>query len=336
MKTPEFIFIDSGPASTFRHLMDKMNGKSHDEHTLVVNDDCWKGYIKQIEPETGLYLQIWNCALKAPVLLKRLPADNAVPSACNIIYTLTPMVFNFQKPENAKVHLTARTNTFFTTNFTQAEFELTAHTDLRAIFISLTVEWMQKQFEPSVSQATESILSLSDRQKPVFHFDTTSASEYLLITEIFEHANNDENNGLFFHSRALLLISQFLDKLFIRNNTTSDESACRYFDQLKKAETIIGSYLASKLPAIKEIAEMLEMNETTLNRYFKQVYGKTIYDYYLYKKMDAAKRLFVEKNLNVKEVALHLGYEKTSNFIESFKKHFGYLPGSIRKNNRPA
>ena len=62
------------------------------------------------------------------------------------------------------------------------------------------------------------------------------------------------------------------------------------------------------------------------------MFGKSIYECYLEKKMDYAKRLLLEKPLTVKEVAYRLGYEKTSNFIHIFKKFHTYSPGHLKKN----
>lgn len=51
--------------------------------------------------------------------------------------------------------------------------------------------------------------------------------------------------------------------------------------------------------------------------------------------MELAKRLIVERNMNVNQAADEMGYENVSNFIDTFKKHFGYLPGAIRKISPP-
>jgi AraC-like DNA-binding protein len=50
-------------------------------------------------------------------------------------------------------------------------------------------------------------------------------------------------------------------------------------------------------------------------------------------KMELAKRLLIERNISVNEVAYFLKYENVSSFITIFKNHFGYLPGLIRRNS---
>src|SRR5438477_529074 len=101
--------------------------------------------------------------------------------------------------------------------------------------------------------------------------------------------------------------------------------------RIKQAEDILVDSLRNNLPPVKEIAQAVFMSESTLKRYFKVFYGKNIYEFYLQKKMELAKRMMIEENLNVSQVAREIGYENPNNFIATFKKHFGYLPGEIRR-----
>jgi AraC-like DNA-binding protein len=69
---------------------------------------------------------------------------------------------------------------------------------------------------------------------------------------------------------------------------------------------------------------------SSLLRQFKIMYGKSIHDYYIEKKMELAKKLVLEENKTVKEIALMLGYNQASPFIEAFSKLYGYSPGSLK------
>ena len=79
------------------------------------------------------------------------------------------------------------------------------------------------------------------------------------------------------------------------------------------------------------IAKTVALSESTLKRYFKLIYGKSIYEYYLNRKMEMSRTLMLQKPYSVNEIAELMGYEKVSHFIEIFKRHHGYSPGSIKK-----
>jgi AraC-like DNA-binding protein len=60
------------------------------------------------------------------------------------------------------------------------------------------------------------------------------------------------------------------------------------------------------------------------------MYGKSIHEYCVAKKMELAKRKILDGKTTVKEIAEMLGYKQASPFIETFTKYHGYSPGSIK------
>ncbi|HEY4060883.1 MAG TPA: AraC family transcriptional regulator [Puia sp.] len=103
-----------------------------------------------------------------------------------------------------------------------------------------------------------------------------------------------------------------------------------HLQTIRQVEQRLLQNLENRLPSQKELAKEFALSESTLKRHFKVVYGKTLYEYYLGKKMELAKRLLQEGKTSVSETAYKLGYEKVSAFIIIFKKHHGVLPGSLK------
>ena len=68
------------------------------------------------------------------------------------------------------------------------------------------------------------------------------------------------------------------------------------------------------------------MNIKKLKEGFKQLYGDTVYAYLLDHKMEEARRMLEERQYNVNEVGMKLGYSTASHFIAAFKKKFGTTP----------
>lgn len=103
-----------------------------------------------------------------------------------------------------------------------------------------------------------------------------------------------------------------------------------HLQTMRQVEERLLQSLEDMLPPQKQLAREFALSESTLKRHFKAVYGKTMYEYYLEKKMDLAKRLLQEKKISVTETAYRLGYEKVSAFIIIFKKYHKVLPGSLK------
>lgn len=86
--------------------------------------------------------------------------------------------------------------------------------------------------------------------------------------------------------------------------------------------------------AIPVIARQIKMNEFRLKYVFRYLY-KTGFVYLLYARMEAAKRMLVQTQFSIKEITEQTGYQSQSSFILAFRKHFGYTPGSVRRNAAP-
>ncbi|MFD2672590.1 response regulator transcription factor [Marinicrinis sediminis] len=69
-----------------------------------------------------------------------------------------------------------------------------------------------------------------------------------------------------------------------------------------------------------------------LSRMFKQVTGQRLSEYLVHVRMEKAiEMLETNQKVNVKDIALHVGYNDPSYFVQAFKKSTGQTPGSYRK-----
>jgi AraC family transcriptional activator of pyochelin receptor len=83
---------------------------------------------------------------------------------------------------------------------------------------------------------------------------------------------------------------------------------------------------------IAGMAKQLGINEFKLKAGFKKIFGISLFDYFIQTKMQKAKRLLLETDKPIKEIAHLTGYASKQSFLNAFKKHFHNTPGSLRKN----
>jgi AraC-like DNA-binding protein len=83
---------------------------------------------------------------------------------------------------------------------------------------------------------------------------------------------------------------------------------------------------------IAAVARQTGMNEFKLKAGFKQVFGISMFDYVIKKRMQAARNLLLETDKPLKEIASLTGYSTKQSFMNAFKKYFHDTPGSFRKN----
>lgn len=118
-------------------------------------------------------------------------------------------------------------------------------------------------------------------------------------------------------------------------NSLDDEKpevfSCRFLadatarEKMYEARNILLENIDS-LISIKELSRKVAINECYLKKGFKEVFGVTIYDFYLQQKMEHAKFLLYEEGMTVTDVSAQLGYSSISHFSTAFKRQTGLKP----------
>jgi AraC-like DNA-binding protein len=83
---------------------------------------------------------------------------------------------------------------------------------------------------------------------------------------------------------------------------------------------------------IASIALQMGINEFKLKADFKQVFGISMFDYLIKRRMQAARSLLLETDKPIKEIASLTGYSTKQSFLNAFKKYFHDTPCSLRRN----
>ncbi|WP_158826915.1 helix-turn-helix transcriptional regulator [Mucilaginibacter lacusdianchii] len=79
-------------------------------------------------------------------------------------------------------------------------------------------------------------------------------------------------------------------------------------------------------PDIAKLAETANMSQPKLRKLFRQIFGKGVFEYYQWARMQEAARLLSEQKLTVSEVGYQLNFINLSHFTKVFQKHFGINP----------
>jgi AraC-like DNA-binding protein len=96
-----------------------------------------------------------------------------------------------------------------------------------------------------------------------------------------------------------------------------------------KAIYTIKSHLQLRLsdsPNIASLAIGVGMSEPKLRKLFKQTFGKGVFEYYQFMRMQEAARLLKGKRLTVSEVGYQMGFTNLSHFSRVFELHTGVKP----------
>ena len=327
METNRFDFLEIDTNESFSRLA-RLLGHLPFNNYIEVMPINGKGGICKMDLEEGLHLRAWDLTMNTGLDLHRLPFEmDDAGIAIHLFFILSPgtilvewkNAFNQIRPYEPCSMVVVPVGP-------DILFRLAPEQESRMLDISMSAAWLRKQFTETDIKAT-ALMGRLDQEKEGFLITSVKDSEYRTIMDLFTQAFSGLKGLLYMKARTLSLIAD------IFSHSMSDRSQdLPHRDKMLMVERLLEDHFEKTLPSIESIARQASLSESTLKRHFKQIFGKSIYEYYLEKKMAYAKRLLLENHFTVKDVAYRLGYEKPSNFIHIFKKFHHYSPGSLRKN----
>jgi AraC-like DNA-binding protein len=96
-------------------------------------------------------------------------------------------------------------------------------------------------------------------------------------------------------------------------------------DRIHQAREILLQRLDNP-PSLIELARQVGLNDCTLKRGFRQVFGTTAFGLLHDYRLERASQLLKERRLNISEIAQAIGFANRSYFAAAFRKKFGVTP----------
>jgi AraC-like DNA-binding protein len=81
--------------------------------------------------------------------------------------------------------------------------------------------------------------------------------------------------------------------------------------------------------SLREICMRFGINEFALKSGFKTLFGTTVFDYLIGRRLDHARQLLLQPDNSIQQVASLVGYKYANHFSTAFKNRFGKTPRSI-------
>ena len=103
--------------------------------------------------------------------------------------------------------------------------------------------------------------------------------------------------------------------------------------RIRELAEYIENHYDKPLPPLKELSKTLGVNRQKLKTEFKYIFGKTIYEFYMDRRMEKAREYVCHTDMSNLEIAEKLGYMSESGFYRAFQHKYGCTPNAMRKKN---
>jgi AraC-type DNA-binding domain-containing proteins len=108
-----------------------------------------------------------------------------------------------------------------------------------------------------------------------------------------------------------------------------------YKERIRLAICYIENNLENKI-TLRDIADAAMISEYYFHRLFKKETGHTPKDYTKQRQMqEAYKTLSTNRQVEIQDIWIQLGYTSSSHFAKDFRGYFGYNPSELKRHHNP-
>ncbi|MCP2024954.1 AraC-like DNA-binding protein [Flavobacterium sp. HSC-32F16] len=308
--------VDKDGSGILNKLADAI-GASVRGRFIDIPEKLGEGYMTGFNWGNDLRMMIRNYYLKEEIVLER---KNIIPEGQeNVIFFLSGI---FDSSVQKEKLLPEQPNVFICMQSVSSVIAMPQNTFFRSITISASRDYLKQRFSELQHPVISNILSSQD----TFAYETgispamvTTAGEMIhqLVPQSLEsHYNKLKCEELLCHIFAMLLQ---------REQTPASGIHIKDIKAIYSIKFYLQSNL-DKAPDIASLAKEAGMSEPKLRKLFKQTFGKGVFEYYQFMRMQEAARLLKEKHLSVSEAGYELGFTNLSHFSRVFEQHIGLKP----------
>lgn len=140
---------------------------------------------------------------------------------------------------------------------------------------------------------------------------------------------------MYLEGKALELISWIAqEEIVIQTGRQSPQPLEKdILDRLYYAKTLLLENLNHPLSSA-ELAKLVQLNEYTLKRGFKQLFNSSVFDYVRDHRLNRAKQLLETGQMGVTQVMKAVGYRDRHHFAKAFREKFKINPRSYLKHHK--
>ncbi|HRP03059.1 MAG TPA: AraC family transcriptional regulator [Candidatus Kapabacteria bacterium] len=204
---------------------------------------------------------------------------------------------------------------------------------LKVISLHCSYDYLNKFLDDSDS-FIKSYLNNNSMQSPVFIEMTKGNSNIKSVANnIIDCDFVGKTKDMFLKAKSNELMIYIIEQIKLNYLSENEEFTKYNIESANKIESLLNSNLIDP-PSLLELADMASMTHTKLNRLFKKLYGNTVFGYLRELRLNQAKKLLDEGQLNITQIAYETGWSNPSHFSREFKEWYGLSPKTYTKQIR--
>ena len=310
--------------------------EENNEYSIRIPDDIGKGFVKGIKFSNGVGVLETVCLLKKKL---KLELGKGVVNPLKIVFN-RDCKFLYRNEEDGSSNEVERLECFISSGSIKNHHIFVLPADKPISIFSIEIN--RKQFEEKV----DLLLSEMDQELEMVFRDVNGVnsffykSQYSLdISEKIDEFEDTEMSGFLkaVHSEGKVYeiltycLKQYLDDLNAPEKRTIFRKVT--LDKIEEAVKIIKDEIDT-IGNIITLSRRVGINQNTLQSGFKRFYNVSVNEFIRNCRMDKAKELLLNTDLNITEITYKIGINSRSYFSKLFKEKYGMSPKVFQNKNR--
>lgn len=299
---------------------------------FIVPSAIGDGYVQQADLLNGMSVFIMNFTLHTDMHFEQSKSDEELYALrfeeSYINQSLITQIDGEYVKDSRSIHNSA----YLVCSYFDLGYFFSKGSHVKCITIQMTKKWLGKYLKMEIyDEIVQQYLSLKTAS---LHMESLDAEYKRVMLEIIELNDSHPTHVTIMENRTMALVERFFNNLYEKRYQYRYQVKASTYDieQVRRVEQAITTDPSMPCPTINELAKMVSMSASKLKQLFKDVYGKPIYQYYQFNRMQKAKAMLLSKQFSVKQVGISLGYASLSNFSSAFRKEFNILPSELSGN----
>ena len=330
----EFPFLANTPELFIKSTIKSIGSKHVAEEQAVYRDNPFiNGEMRYRKIDDGLWLTITTMQFKHNAIIKSVYAKD-IPSEH---YSITFTIFESDiKLQNSFIDKMPFFNKFWSFKKPGTDVGASFYKNSKCQFYIFYVSpsWIEKNIPLDKLDSNIPFKKFLDSDKGFISYQDIVPNAEKMALEIyhtFKTFNNDIFSETILKTQTLNFILAFFKNVFadLRTEDYLEKGKIDY-KLIAKCESMIGSNLSEPFMGIDALAKKVDISPTKLKADFKSVYGTSILQHHIDKKMKLAIQLILTTEMQLQYIGSQVGYDSPSKFTTAFKKKYGKLPSDYR------
>ena len=293
-------------------------GASINGRFIYIPESKGSGYLTGFSWGDGLRMMIRNYYLKEDVVIER--TNELTEGQEDLVFLLSGVFPSLAHPQEQL--LSEQANILICKHAVSSIIAMPRDTIFGSVTIAVSKQYLHQLFGQINHSVVMSVLAAGEN----FVFEADVSPEIIkTASDFLDQPVPESMENHYYRLKCEELLIHIFTVLMQREAVPIGSM---HINDIKAIYAVKSHLLlhSDKPPDIASLAKKAGMSQPKLRKLFKQTFGKSVFEYYQFERMQKAARLIREKQLTVSEVGYQLGFINLSHFSRVFEQHNGIKP----------